>query len=79
LNDVNNLGTFTRFIKDQEYKFINAELIVKLINRKTKFIKTIKPNKNINQKYITLDIETRVIKDTILPARSAGAPPTHFI
>jgi len=67
LNDVNNLETFTRYIKNQEYKFINGELIVKLVNRKTKFIKSIKPNKNISQKYITLDIETRVIKDTILP------------
>jgi hypothetical protein len=29
LNSPNNLGTFTRFIKDSEYKFIDSKLVVK--------------------------------------------------
>jgi|SRR5882762_1332797 len=81
LNDVNNLDTFTRYIKDQEYKFINGKLIVKLINRKTKFIKSIKPNKIITNKFITLDIETRVINNIILPYLISyydGVQPTSF-
>jgi|SRR5882757_7001243 len=64
LNDNHNLGTFTRFIRDNEYKFIDGKLIVKKLNRKTKFIKGIKPNKNLSNKYITLDIETRIINGT---------------
>src|SRR5258707_5245651 len=47
------------------------ELIVKKIIKKTKFIKDIKKDKNITTgakaPFITLDIETRVINDTILP------------
>src|SRR6266853_1624389 len=48
LNDNHNLGTFTRFIRDNEYKFIDG----------------IKTNKNLSNKYITLDIETRIINGT---------------
>jgi hypothetical protein len=63
----NKPNTFIRIVKDQEYKFIDGELIVKIINRKTKFIKTIKMNRNITNKFLTLDIETRTIDNIIKP------------
>jgi len=66
-NDSKNLNTFTRIINDQEYNFIDGELITKIIKRKTKFIKSIKTNKDITNNFITLDIETRLINNTILP------------
>ncbi len=67
LDDPYNLGTFTRKIKNHEYKFIDGKLIVKKLERQNKFIKSIKQDKDITNKFITLDIETRVIGNTILP------------
>jgi DNA polymerase type B, organellar and viral len=67
LNDPNNLGSFTRKFLDYEYIFIDNELIVKKLNRKTKFIKGIKNDKETINNFITLDIETRVINNVIKP------------
>jgi DNA polymerase type B, organellar and viral len=67
LIDPNNLGTFKRKINNQEYFFIDGELIVKKLDRKTKFIKGIKNDKEIISNFITLDIETRVINNVIKP------------
>ena len=56
------------------YKFFYLKLIrfrggeaARPKKRKTKFIKPIKSNKTITNKFITLDIETRVINKSILP------------
>jgi len=66
-DDPKNLNTFTRIILDHEYKFIDGDLIVKLLKRKTKFIQPIKMDKDIKNKFLTLDIETRVIENNIIP------------
>jgi hypothetical protein len=52
---------------DYEYIFIDNELIVKKLDRKTKFIKGIKNDKETINNFITLDIETRVINNLIKP------------
>jgi len=67
LDDLNNLSTFTRKLKNQEYIFMNGDLIVKKLDRKSKFIKSIKYDKDIINKFLTLDIETRVIENDIIP------------
>jgi DNA polymerase type B, organellar and viral len=68
LNNHENLGSFTRKIKNQEYVFIDGKLIIKKISRKTSYLKKIKNDYAINNKFITIDIETREVysynKDT---------------
>jgi hypothetical protein len=67
LNDVNNLKSFTRILKYQEYVFIDGKLIVKKLVRKTSFLKTIKSHNKISNKFLTLDLETRTIDNIITP------------
>jgi hypothetical protein len=61
--------TFTRKIlgKSQEYHFVEGQLIVKLIDKATSFLKAIKVNKQINNKIITMDIESRKINNVSTP------------
>jgi hypothetical protein len=44
LNDGYNLNTFTRTIKNQEYKFIDGKLKLKILKRKTSILKGISKN-----------------------------------
>jgi hypothetical protein len=71
LNDVNNLSTFTRKIKNQEYIFIDGELKLKKIKKETKFLKKIKKDSYRLENFITMDIETRNIlendKEIMIP------------
>jgi hypothetical protein len=67
-NDDNNLSTFTRKLKNQEYIFINGKLIIKKLIRKTSFLKPIKPLKKLINKFLTMDIETRIIDNIKVPA-----------
>ena len=73
-NDFNNLNSFTRYVGPNEYYFINGELVLRLNPRKisylellnlykNKFGKTIVPK--LDQKFITLDIETQVVNGII--------------
>lgn len=66
-NDLNNLSTFNRLIKNQEYVFKNGLLIVKKLNRNSSYLESVNISKNLIEKFITLDIETRVINDIISP------------
>jgi hypothetical protein len=67
-NDPNNFESFTRFINDNEFIFINGKLILKKILKKTKFLKKInKKDNKITNKIITFDIETRDIKNEKIP------------
>lgn len=61
--------TFTRKIlgKGQEYHFKNGQLIVKFLDKATSFLKAIKVNKQINNKIITMDIESRKINNVSTP------------
>lgn len=66
-NDLNNLNTFTRVLNNQEYIFVNGELVLKKLSRKTTYLTDIKPHKKINNKFLTLDIETRTLDNIITP------------
>jgi len=66
-NDGNNLNTFTRKINNHEYIFVNGELIIKKLIRKTSFLKPIKINKQLINKFLTMDIETRIINNKKVP------------
>jgi hypothetical protein len=59
----NNLGSFIRKIGNQEYTFLNGILILKTSIRKTRFLASIKTSKKMINKFLTLDIETRDIKN----------------
>ena len=69
-NDFNNLNSFTRYIGSNEYYFVDGELVLRLNPRKTSFLESVNLYKNkfgktivpqLDEKYITLDIETQVI------------------
>ncbi len=62
-----NHKSFTRILKNQEYKFIDGTLVLKKLVRKTDYITKIKLNKNINNKFLTLDLETRTINGKMVP------------
>lgn len=67
MKDVNELSTFTRMIKNQEYEFINGVIVLKQIKKETKFLKSIKPSLYRSDKFITMDLETRTIKGEMIP------------
>lgn len=66
-----NKETFTRKItnksNNQEYHFENGKLIVKLIDKVTHFLSTIEIHKEINNKIITMDFESRKINNVTTP------------
>ncbi len=62
-----NPTSFVRILKDQEFRYINGQLVLKKLVRKTKYISKIKLDKTINNKFITLDIETRTIDNIMEP------------
>jgi len=72
----NNLNSFTRYIGSNEYYFIDGELELRINPKKTSFLElnNIHENKfgkkiipQLDNKIITLDIETQVINNTIKP------------
>lgn len=66
VDSVYDLSTFTRKIKNQNYIFVNGELIVKQTDRKVNFLTTISKDSNMSNKFITMDLETREITKTDL-------------
>lgn len=62
-----NSNSFTRILKDKEFIYKNGELIVKKLNRKTDFITKIKVDKQLSNKFITLDIETKTMDNVMVP------------
>jgi hypothetical protein len=73
IKDKQKLDTFTRKIigggggKQQEFHFVEGKLILKIINRPTSYLKSIKVDKQINEKFITMDIESRKINNISTP------------
>jgi hypothetical protein len=59
MEDVNNLGTFTREFENQIYNFINGKLILKRKINKVAKLKTLKEEAHYSDKFITMDIETQ--------------------
>ena len=71
IKNSNKPDTFSRKIIDksgqQEYHFKDGKLVLKLIDRLTSFLKNIKISKKMNKKILTMDIETRRIKNVTKP------------
>ena len=61
--------TFVREFKKSNHKYYYSsnELIYKKIHRPTKFLRTIKLSKVIDNKIMTLDIETRKVNNVLTP------------
>lgn len=67
MQDAHDLSTFTRIIKNQEYFFVKGKLIVKKVKRITSFLKPIKPSILRTTKFITMDLETRILGGIMSP------------
>lgn len=65
--DQNNLSSFNRVIDSQEYIFENGNLLVKKITYKTKFLKSISQTVFRSNKFITMDLETKLINNIMVP------------
>lgn len=72
MNNKGDLNTFTRIIGNQEYIFINGELIVKKIIKKVKFLKPINKTIYLSKDFITMDLETRIMDNGILEPYCVG-------
>jgi hypothetical protein len=66
-NNKNDLNSFTRIIKNQQYIIKNSELIVKKLVRKTSFLKPIKQDIFLSDNYLVMDIETKDINNEKVP------------
>lgn len=71
-----NLNSFTRYIGSNEYYFVDGQLELWLNPRKTSFLETVNLYKTkfdksiipqLDEKFLTLDIETQVIGNIISP------------
>jgi len=65
--DKNNLSSFIRTIGNHQYTFIDGKMILKTSIRKTRFLASIKTSKKLVNNFLTLDIETRDIKNKKTP------------
>src|SRR5580692_4249205 len=63
----NDSSSFTRIIGLHEYIFVDGVLVLKKLKRKVNFFDKISSDKTINNKFITLDIETRTIDNIFIP------------
>lgn len=61
LNNSADLNTFTRTVKQQEYIFVDGELILKRIQKQATFIKPLDKSIYLNKQILTMDLETRTI------------------
>lgn len=63
-----NTSSFTREInKTSKYVFVNSNLILKELIRKTTFMTSIKTDKKPSNRILTLDIETMNVKNKLVP------------
>jgi len=56
--DKEDLTYFSRKLKTHSYVYKNGILIIKEIERQTKYLKPIKKNLTLNKDFITMDLET---------------------
>ena len=56
--DKEDLTYFSRKLKTHNYVYKNGILIIKEIERQTKYLKPIKQNLTLNKDFITMDLET---------------------
>ncbi len=67
VENVYDLFTFNRTIKNHKYFSINGELVVKQLKRKVNFLTKLDKDSTISNKYVTMDLETRNIKGKLEP------------
>jgi hypothetical protein len=67
LLDVNDLSSFKRVMKNQEYNFEFGELKLKKIKKEVKFLKPIKKNIFLKKNFITMDLETFTVDNIMVP------------
>ena len=67
MTEPGNLSTFTRLINKQSYYFKDGILIVKKIKKSLPFLSKLKKSNILTDKFLTMDIETRVIEDRMVP------------
>jgi hypothetical protein len=65
--DHGNLDCFIGILDKHEYHFENGVIVLKKIKRSTKFLSIIKKSIYRSNKFITLDLETRLIEDIMRP------------
>jgi hypothetical protein len=58
-----NLSSFTRYLRKHEYIFRDGDLLLKKIEKNVSFLSKIKQNNFYSKKFITMDLETRVINN----------------
>ena len=67
INNVYDLSTFTRKIKNQVYIFENGELVIKQLERKVNFLTKLDKDTTLSNKFIAMDLETRNINGNFQP------------
>src|ERR1700692_1673194 len=69
VKDINSQdnSTFTRIINNQTYHINNGELIVKTLKKSNNLLTKLNKDKNLMNKFITLDIETQTINNIMSP------------
>ena len=63
VNEIN----FTRILKDRKVVIVDGKVLLKTLIRNVKFIKPNKFDKLFNDKFLTFDLETRVIDSRMTP------------
>nr|YP_010044428.1 DNA polymerase [Trametes coccinea]QPF23669.1 DNA polymerase [Trametes coccinea] len=67
LLDKENLGSFNRIIKNQKYQFLDGKILYKERICNYKIIKPLLAKPYYNNKFITMDLETRNVKGILVP------------
>jgi hypothetical protein len=67
IENTNDLYTFKRIINNEEYHFINGEMVYKSVSRKVKYLKKVGISLYRTEKFITMDLETRTIDGKMEP------------
>lgn len=65
--DKDNLLSFSRKLKSHTYIFINGEVVLKGVERKCKYLSTIKKDIMYSNNFITMDLETRNLNGILNP------------
>jgi hypothetical protein len=65
--DVNNLSNFRRIVNNQTDYFKNNQIIIKTLKKETSFLTSIDKDKKVNNKFMTMDIETKTINNVMIP------------
>jgi hypothetical protein len=65
--ETGKLNSFIRKIPNPEYIFIDGKLIVKKIQKQTKFITKLISNDFLSKTFVTMDLETRTIDGIMSP------------